>query len=58
VKWIVRYLEGSTKHEILFSKQMGTNSIVGYMDVDYEFEVDNKRSSTAYFFTLLGRTIC
>ena len=58
VKWVFRYLEGSAKHEILFSKQTGTNSIVGYMDVDYEFEVNNKRSSTAYFFTLSGRTIC
>uniref|UniRef100_A0A2N9GPK2 Reverse transcriptase Ty1/copia-type domain-containing protein n=1 Tax=Fagus sylvatica TaxID=28930 RepID=A0A2N9GPK2_FAGSY len=35
VKWIFRYLKGTAEHGILFSRQPGTNSVVGYVDADY-----------------------
>ena len=50
VKWIFRYLKGTTEHEILFSRQSGTNSVVRY--------VDDRRSTTGYVFTLSGGPIC
>ena len=46
VKWIFRYLKGTAEHEILFSRQLKTNSVVGYMNADYAGEVDDKRSTT------------
>uniref|UniRef100_A0A2N9H0H2 Integrase catalytic domain-containing protein n=1 Tax=Fagus sylvatica TaxID=28930 RepID=A0A2N9H0H2_FAGSY len=52
VKWIFRYLKGTAEHGILFSRQPGTNSVVGYVDADYAGEVDDKRSTTGYVFTL------
>uniref|UniRef100_A0A2N9HKJ8 CCHC-type domain-containing protein n=1 Tax=Fagus sylvatica TaxID=28930 RepID=A0A2N9HKJ8_FAGSY len=58
VKWIFRYLKGTTEHEILFSRQLGTNSVVGYVDADYACEVDDKRSTTDYVFTLSRGPIC
>uniref|UniRef100_A0A2N9GRZ0 CCHC-type domain-containing protein n=1 Tax=Fagus sylvatica TaxID=28930 RepID=A0A2N9GRZ0_FAGSY len=58
VKWIFRYLKGTAEHEILFSRQPGTNSVVGYVDADYAGEVDDKRSTTGYVFTLSGGPIC
>uniref|UniRef100_A0A2N9IT68 CCHC-type domain-containing protein n=1 Tax=Fagus sylvatica TaxID=28930 RepID=A0A2N9IT68_FAGSY len=58
VKWIFRYLKGTAEHEILFSRQPGTNSVVGYVDADYAGEVDDRRSTTGYVFTLSGRPIC
>uniref|UniRef100_A0A2N9J203 Integrase catalytic domain-containing protein n=1 Tax=Fagus sylvatica TaxID=28930 RepID=A0A2N9J203_FAGSY len=58
VKWIFRYLKGTAKHEILFSRQPGTNSVVGYVDADYAGEVDDRRSTTGYVFTLSGGPIC
>ena len=57
VKWIFRYLKGTTKHGILFSKQPKTNSVVGYVDVDVS-EMDDKRSTTDYLFTLSKEPIC
>uniref|UniRef100_A0A2N9J5Y1 CCHC-type domain-containing protein n=1 Tax=Fagus sylvatica TaxID=28930 RepID=A0A2N9J5Y1_FAGSY len=46
------------EHGILFSRQPGTNSVVGYVDVDYAGEVDDRRSTTGYVFTLSGGPIC
>jgi hypothetical protein len=58
VKWIFRYLKGTAEHGILFSRQPRTNSVVGYVDVDYAGEVDDRRSTTGYVFTLSGGLIC
>uniref|UniRef100_A0A2N9FRN5 CCHC-type domain-containing protein n=1 Tax=Fagus sylvatica TaxID=28930 RepID=A0A2N9FRN5_FAGSY len=58
VKWIFRYLKGTAEHGILFSRQPGTNSVVGYVDADYAGEVDDRRSTTGYVFTLSGGPIC
>uniref|UniRef100_A0A2N9G1G5 CCHC-type domain-containing protein n=1 Tax=Fagus sylvatica TaxID=28930 RepID=A0A2N9G1G5_FAGSY len=40
------------------SRQAGTNSVVGYVDADYAGEVDDRRSTTGYVFTLSGGPIC
>ena len=58
VKWIFRYLKGTTEYEILFSRQPGTNSVIGYVDADYVSEVDDRRSTISYVFTLSGGPIC
>ena len=58
MKWIFRYLKGTAEHGILFSRQPGTNSVVGYVDADYAGEVDDRRSTTGYVFTLSGGPIC
>jgi hypothetical protein len=58
VKWIFRYLKGTAEHGILFSRQPGTNSVVGYVDANYAGEVDDRRSITGYVFTLSGGSIC
>jgi hypothetical protein len=58
VKWIFRYLKGTAEHGILFSKQSGTNSVIGYVDADYAGDVDDMRSTTGYLFTLSGGPIC
>jgi hypothetical protein len=54
VKWIFRYLKGIAEHDILFSRHLGTNSVVGYVDTDYAGKVDDRRSTTSYVFALSG----
>jgi hypothetical protein len=58
VKWIFRYLKGTVEHEILFSRQLETNLVVGYVDANYAGEVDDRRSTTGYVFTLSRGPIC
>ena len=58
MNWIFRYLKGTAEHEILFSRQSWTNSVIGYVDADYASDVDDRRSTTGYLFTLSRGPIC
>ena len=53
VKWILRYLKGTSKLGLIFSTQ--SNCIVtGFCDSDYACDLDRRRSLTGYVFTLSG----
>lgn len=58
VKWIFRYLRGTADHGIMFARQCGQSSVVGYVDADYAGGLDDRRSTTGYVFTLAGGPIC
>ncbi|WJZ87849.1 hypothetical protein VitviT2T_007198 [Vitis vinifera] len=51
VKWIFRYLRGTTDYGIMFSKQQSDPSVRGYVDADYASDLDDRRCTTAYVFT-------
>ena len=54
VKWISRYLRGTTDYDIMFSRQYSDPSFVGYVDADYVRNLEDKRSTIGYVFTLCG----
>jgi hypothetical protein len=55
VKWILRYLRGTSTHALCFG---GSNTFLqGYVDSDMEGDKDNKRSTTGYVFTIGGTII-
>ena len=55
VKWILRYLRGTTYQELFFG---GSNiTIQRDVDVDMAGDRDNRRSTTRYVFTIGGITI-
>ena len=58
VKWIFRYLNGTTGYGILFARQHGDNSVVGYVDSNYAGNIDDRRSATGYVFTLSEGPVC
>ena len=58
VKWIFRYLKGTIYYGIMFSKQQSDPSVRGYVDADYVGDLDDRRSTIGYVFTLGGRPIC
>ncbi|KAE8661582.1 putative ribonuclease H protein [Hibiscus syriacus] len=58
VKWIFRYLNGTVGHGIVFGSQRDNPLVVGYVDSDYASDLDNRRSTTGYVFTLGGGPIC
>ena len=58
VKWIFRYLNGIAGYGILFARQHGYNSVVGYVDSDYAGNIDDRRSTIGYVFTQSGGPVC
>jgi len=55
VKWIPRYLRGTTNQTLCFG---GSNiSLQEYAAVDMEGDLNNRRSATGYVFTIGGTTV-
>ena len=55
VKWILRYLRGTTTQSLCFG---GSNTILqGYVDSDMVGDKDSRRSTTGYVFTMGGTAV-
>ncbi|KAE8684070.1 hypothetical protein F3Y22_tig00111154pilonHSYRG00007 [Hibiscus syriacus] len=52
------YAMGTVGHGIVFGSQRDNPLVVGYVDSDYAGDLDNRRSTTGYVFTLGGGPIC
>jgi len=55
VKWVLRYLRGTSNHCIIFNGSEG--SVYGYVDGDYACDLGKRRSIVGYVFTLAGGAI-
>lgn len=55
VKRILRYLKGSKSLEIIYGQT--NNDLTGYCDADWAGDIDNRKSTTGYLFTLNGGAI-
>jgi len=55
VQWVLRDLRGTSDHCIIFNGSEG--SVYRYVDVDYVGDLDKRRSTTCYVFTLAGGAI-
>jgi hypothetical protein len=58
VKWIVRYLKGTIDYGNTFVRRKSDLLVVGYVNADYAGNLDEKRSTTGYVFTLARGPIC
>lgn len=56
VKWILRYLKGASDVGLTFRKSEGI-LVLGNLDSDYAGDLDRRRSTTGYIFTLFGNAI-
>ena len=55
VKWILRYLKGSSYTCLCF---IGASlKLQGYVDADFAGDIDSRKSTTGFVFTLGGTTI-
>ena len=55
VKWILRYLKGSPNTCLCFT---GVSlKLQGYVDADFTDDIDSRKSTTGFVFTLGGTTI-
>ena len=52
-KWILRYILGTIDQGLKFQRSDAKNSLVtGYVDSDYAGDLDMRRSTTGYVFTM------
>ena len=53
MKWILRYIQKTLDVGLIFEKDdMVGQHVVGYCDLDYAGDLDKRRSTTGYVFTL------
>jgi len=58
VKWILRYLRGTTSYGLLYGGERANYNLVeGSVDSDYTGDLANRRSLTGFLFTLNSCTI-
>ena len=57
MKWIFRYLSGIANLGIMFSYNEGLKELAGYVDSDFAGDLDRRRSTTGYLFTLASGPI-
>lgn len=55
-KWVLRYLKGS-EHKCLKYSKHDDFVLKGYCDSDFANDLDKRRSTTSYVFTMRGNTI-
>jgi ATP-binding cassette subfamily B (MDR/TAP) protein 1 len=55
VKWILRYIKGTVGHGLVFDASLhDASTLVGYVDADFAQDLDKRRSTTGYIYTLAG----
>lgn len=58
VKWIFRYLKGSSHVGLVYRKQEDYDiTVIGHVDADYAGCLDSRRSLTDYVFKLCGNVV-
>jgi hypothetical protein len=55
VKWVLRYLRGTSDYYITYDN--GRELVCGYVDFDFAGDLDKRRSTSRYVFTLAGGAI-
>lgn len=56
VKWILRCLKGDFDVSLTFQKNEGI-SVLDYVNSDNEGDLDRRKSTTEYIFTLIGSVV-
>ena len=56
LKRLLRYLKGTTKYGILFSKE-ATSQCIGFSDADWAGDVSDRKSTSGYVFMLSGGAV-
>ena len=55
MKWVLKYLRGTSDYCITFNSNC--DSVCGFVDSDFASDLDKRRSTLGYVFTLAGGAI-
>jgi hypothetical protein len=58
IKWILRYLKGTSHFGLLFDKNSVKEiGVMGFVDSDFDGDLDKRHSISGYIFSLCGSTV-
>ena len=57
LKHLLRYLNSTLHVGLCYKKRFNTLGLVGYVDSNFAGDKDSRKTTTAYFFTLIGNCI-
>nr|KYP48030.1 Retrovirus-related Pol polyprotein from transposon TNT 1-94 [Cajanus cajan] len=57
IKWVLRYLCGTTDVGLKYISQGGVPEIEGFVDSDFAGSIDTRKSITGYVFKVFGNTV-
>lgn len=58
MKWILKYLKSTKDYCLLFDGSLDdVKYLLGYVDANYKHDLDQRKSTTGYVFTLAGGSI-
>ena len=57
MKWLLRHIKGSVEAGLKFGDNSGKSVIIGYVDSDFVGDLDKRKSTTGYIFTMCGGPI-
>ena len=53
IKWILRYVKGTMRHGLVFDTSSSqASTLIGYVDADFAQDLDKRRSTTGFIYTL------
>ena len=52
MKWVLRYLNGTSDYCITFNNN--SDYVYGFVDSDFSGDLDKRRSTSSYVFTVAG----
>ena len=55
MKWLLRYLRGTSSTSLCFSK--GKVTLQGFVDADHGRDVDSSKSTSGYIYTIGGTAV-
>lgn len=57
LKYLLRYINGSINVGLNYKKRCDALDLVGFVDSDFAGDIDSRKSTTAFLFTLGGNCI-
>ncbi|XP_031285748.1 exopolygalacturonase-like [Pistacia vera] len=57
LKWVLRYINGTSHIGLEYCKRYNSLDLVGFVDSDFAGDKDTRKSTTAYVFTLGGNCV-
>lgn len=57
LKNVLKYLKGTKNYGLCYKRNVGAESLVGYVDADFASDISDRKSTTGYIFEVFGCSV-